>query len=173
MDDLDRQIEQLRRCEYIKESEVRDLCNLAKEILIEEPNIQQIYSPITVSNSFFQVELITINFCLTHVWYCSRSVVTFMVNSTTWWSSLELGMTVLGPTTFSWVTLLTVDSTQSKPSFFCLHWKSAIHRTSLWSEEITSLARSPRSTASMMSVYASMAVWMSGATAQKLWTSSL
>jgi len=48
MDDLDRQIEQLRRCEYIKESEVRDLCNLAKEILIEEPNIQQIYSPITI-----------------------------------------------------------------------------------------------------------------------------
>ena len=28
---------------------MRDLCNFAKEILIEEPNIQQIYSPITVS----------------------------------------------------------------------------------------------------------------------------
>lgn len=66
MDDLDRQIEQLRRCEYIKESEVRDLCNLAKEILIEEPNIQQIYSPITVSN-FFQVKLIAFNFSLTRV----------------------------------------------------------------------------------------------------------
>ena len=38
----------MRRCEYIKESEVRDLCNFAKEILIEEPNIQQIYSPITI-----------------------------------------------------------------------------------------------------------------------------
>ena len=49
MDELDRQIEQLRRCEYLKESEVRDLCNMAKDILIEEPNIQQIYSPITVS----------------------------------------------------------------------------------------------------------------------------
>ena len=48
MDDLDRQIEQLRRCEYIKESEVRDLCNFAKEILIEEPNIQQIWTPITI-----------------------------------------------------------------------------------------------------------------------------
>ena len=66
MDDLDRQIEQLRRCEYIKESEVRDLCNLAKEILIEEPNIQQIYSPITVSNSN-QVQLITVNFSLTRL----------------------------------------------------------------------------------------------------------
>ena len=46
--DLDRQIEQLKRCEFIKESEVRDLCNRAREILLEESNIQNIYSPITV-----------------------------------------------------------------------------------------------------------------------------
>lgn len=52
MDNLDKQIEQLKRCEYIKESEVRDLCNQAKDILIEEPNIQQIYSPITVSTLY-------------------------------------------------------------------------------------------------------------------------
>jgi serine/threonine-protein phosphatase 4 catalytic subunit len=50
MDDLDRQIEQLKRCEFLKESEVRELCNIAKEILIEESNIQYLYSPITVSN---------------------------------------------------------------------------------------------------------------------------
>lgn len=37
--ELDRQIEQLRRCEYIKESEVKALCNKAREILIEESNI--------------------------------------------------------------------------------------------------------------------------------------
>ena len=47
--DLDRQIEQLKRCEFIKESEVRDLCNRARDILLEESNIQNIYSPITVS----------------------------------------------------------------------------------------------------------------------------
>lgn len=47
--ELDRQIEQLKRCECIKESEVRDLCNKAREILLEESNIQNIYSPITVS----------------------------------------------------------------------------------------------------------------------------
>ena len=46
--ELDRQIEQLKRCECIKESEVRDLCNKAREILLEESNIQNIYSPITV-----------------------------------------------------------------------------------------------------------------------------
>jgi serine/threonine-protein phosphatase 4 catalytic subunit len=48
MSDLDRQIAQLKACEFIKESEVRELCNLAKDILIEESNIQNIYSPITL-----------------------------------------------------------------------------------------------------------------------------
>ena len=31
--DLDRQIEQLRKCEFIKEAEVKALCERAKEIL--------------------------------------------------------------------------------------------------------------------------------------------
>ena len=48
MSDLDRQIEQLRRCEYIKESEVKDLCEKAKEILIEEANVQRVEAPITI-----------------------------------------------------------------------------------------------------------------------------
>ena len=38
----------LRNCECIKESEVRDLCNHARDILLEESNIQNIYSPITI-----------------------------------------------------------------------------------------------------------------------------
>ena len=48
MHDLDRQIAQLKKCEFIKESEVRELCNAAKDILIEESNIHNIYSPITI-----------------------------------------------------------------------------------------------------------------------------
>lgn len=48
--DLDRQIEQLRRCEIIKEHEVRSLCAKAREILIEEGNVQQVDSPVTVRN---------------------------------------------------------------------------------------------------------------------------
>jgi len=48
MSDLDRQIEQLRRCEYIKESEVKDLSEKAKEILIEEANVQRVEAPITI-----------------------------------------------------------------------------------------------------------------------------
>ncbi len=50
MSDLDRQIEQLRRCEIIKEHEVRALCAKAREILIEEGNVQQVDSPVTVTN---------------------------------------------------------------------------------------------------------------------------
>ena len=50
--DLDRQIGLLKSCECIKESEVRELCNMARDILMEESNIQSISSPITVSNTF-------------------------------------------------------------------------------------------------------------------------
>ncbi|UYV63540.1 PPP4C [Cordylochernes scorpioides] len=46
--DLDRQIEQLRRCEIIKESEVKALCAKAREILVEESNVQRVDSPVTV-----------------------------------------------------------------------------------------------------------------------------
>ena len=47
--DLDSHIEQLKRCECISESKVKDLCNKARDIFIEESNIQYIYSPMTVS----------------------------------------------------------------------------------------------------------------------------
>jgi len=46
--DLDRQIEQLKRCEIIKESEVKALCAKAREILVEESNVQRVDSPVTV-----------------------------------------------------------------------------------------------------------------------------
>merc|ERR1712000_608914 len=46
--DLDRQIEQLRRCEHLKESEVKALCAKAREILVEESNVQSVDSPVTI-----------------------------------------------------------------------------------------------------------------------------
>ena len=46
--ELDKMIETLRRCEVLKESEVRDLCQKAMEILVEESNVQRIDSPVTV-----------------------------------------------------------------------------------------------------------------------------
>ena len=46
--DLDRQIEQLKRCEYIKEAEVKSLCAKAREILVEESNVQRVDAPVTI-----------------------------------------------------------------------------------------------------------------------------
>ena len=43
-----RQIEQLLRCEPISEEEVKRLCIKAREILIEEANVQVVDSPVTV-----------------------------------------------------------------------------------------------------------------------------
>lgn len=51
--DLDRQIEQLKKCEIIKEAEVKALCAKAREILIEESNVQRIDSPVTVCTTRF------------------------------------------------------------------------------------------------------------------------
>ena len=46
--DIPRQIEQLRRCEHISEAQVKELCLKAREILIEEANVQWVDSPVTV-----------------------------------------------------------------------------------------------------------------------------
>ena len=47
--DVNEWIEQLKKCEYIKESEVKALCTRAKEILQQESNVQNVESPVTVS----------------------------------------------------------------------------------------------------------------------------
>ena len=59
MSDLDRQIEQLRRCEVIKESEVKTLCAKAREILVEESNVQRVDSPVTVSGFGFILQFVS------------------------------------------------------------------------------------------------------------------
>jgi serine/threonine-protein phosphatase 4 catalytic subunit len=46
---LDEQIERLRKCEYLKESEVKAICDKAREILIDESNVQRVDAPVTVS----------------------------------------------------------------------------------------------------------------------------
>lgn len=47
--DLDEQIERLRRCEYLKEQEIKALCDRAREILSDESNVQRVDAPVTVS----------------------------------------------------------------------------------------------------------------------------
>ncbi|CAN6922708.1 unnamed protein product, partial [Brassica oleracea] len=48
MSDLDKQIEQLKRCEPLSESEVKSLCLKAMEILVEESNVQRVDAPVTL-----------------------------------------------------------------------------------------------------------------------------
>lgn len=46
--DLDRQIETLMRCECLTEQEVKVLCAKAREILMQEGNVQRIDAPVTI-----------------------------------------------------------------------------------------------------------------------------
>jgi len=48
MSDLDRQIALLRNCEIITEAEVKLLCEKAREILLEESNVQRVDAPVTI-----------------------------------------------------------------------------------------------------------------------------
>jgi hypothetical protein len=45
---LDDQIERLKRCEYLREGEVKALCLRAREILVDESNVQRVDAPVTV-----------------------------------------------------------------------------------------------------------------------------
>ncbi|OMJ25716.1 Serine/threonine-protein phosphatase 4 catalytic subunit [Smittium culicis] len=45
---LDKQIEKLYKCEIIPEDQVKDLCDKAREIFIEESNVQRVDSPVTI-----------------------------------------------------------------------------------------------------------------------------
>jgi hypothetical protein len=49
---LDEQIERLKRCEYLREGEVRALCLRAREILVDESNVQRVDAPVTVSVTY-------------------------------------------------------------------------------------------------------------------------
>lgn len=76
MSALDAQIEQLRRCEYLKESEVKELCEKAMEILMEESNVQRIDAPVTVhTRNSTSAPHRSLSLC--------RSVETFTASSTT------------------------------------------------------------------------------------------
>uniref|UniRef100_A0A7S2Z523 Serine/threonine-protein phosphatase n=1 Tax=Chloropicon laureae TaxID=464258 RepID=A0A7S2Z523_9CHLO len=46
--DLDKCIAKVRQCEYLTEDELKELCEIVKELLLEESNVQAVYSPVTV-----------------------------------------------------------------------------------------------------------------------------
>lgn len=46
--DMDRWIEKVRSCEHLKETELKQLCDRVKEIMMEESNVQPVNSPVVV-----------------------------------------------------------------------------------------------------------------------------
>lgn len=78
--DLDRQIEQLKQCEIIKENEVKALCAKAREILVEEGNVQRVDSPVTVHINSRLMTLFQLIYLMTTF---DRFAEIFTVNSTT------------------------------------------------------------------------------------------
>jgi serine/threonine-protein phosphatase 4 catalytic subunit len=48
MSDLDLNIKQLKSGQIIKESDVKSLCIKAREILVEEANVERVFAPVTV-----------------------------------------------------------------------------------------------------------------------------
>lgn len=46
--EIDRWIEQLKKCCVLKESEVKSLCAKALEILVEESNVQRVDAPVVI-----------------------------------------------------------------------------------------------------------------------------
>ena len=95
-----RQIEQLRRCEPISEQQVKDLCLKAREILIEEGNVQYVDSPVTVSGILIRLRQNS-KLILSH-----RYAGIYMGSSLIYWSSSRLEATVPRQITSSWVSLL-------------------------------------------------------------------
>jgi hypothetical protein len=57
---LDEQIERLKRCEYLREGEVKALCLRAREILVDESNVQRVDAPVTVRMSFVVVVVVVV-----------------------------------------------------------------------------------------------------------------
>lgn len=46
--DVDGWIAKVRRCQHLTESELKQLCDLVREILMEESNVQPVSAPVTV-----------------------------------------------------------------------------------------------------------------------------
>lgn len=55
--DIDKWIAQLKQCEPISEAEVKLLCHLALDVLVEESNVQQVSAPVTICTPLVRTAL--------------------------------------------------------------------------------------------------------------------
>lgn len=143
---LDKQIQHLYQCKPLPENEVKQICEKAKEILIEESNVSAVRAPVIICGDIHGqfhdlMELFKIGGKIPDTNY------------------LFMGDYVdRGHHSVECVTLLVTLKVCSTPSMF----RSATGTESPSSEETTNRARSPRCTASTMSAPGSTATAMSG-----------
>lgn len=50
--DLDKWVEIVKDCKYLPENDLKKLCDIVVEILMEESNIQPVSSPVTVRDVY-------------------------------------------------------------------------------------------------------------------------
>lgn len=77
MSEVDKWIEVAKRCKYLPEDDLRELCNIVCDLLLEEPNVQPVQTPVTVCGDIHgQVSLHLCKVCLVYVW-AYKSLVLF------------------------------------------------------------------------------------------------
>ena len=57
MSELDRWIEQLKQCEPLAEKDVKVLCEKAREVLVEESNVQRVDAPVTICENLLSPDI--------------------------------------------------------------------------------------------------------------------
>ncbi len=103
-----RYLETLRRGDFLTEEKVLNLCNKAKEILIEESNVQRVDTPVTVKRVL--IEFLILFFC--------SCVGIFTDSFTIFWNCFGSAGNVQMLITCSWEILWIVVSTVLRPYYY-------------------------------------------------------
>lgn len=176
--DLDRQIEQLKRCEYLKESEVKALCQKAREILVDESNVQRIDAPVTVRDHL-AFDQVCYYYCCAPVdmWWHTRTVLWSEGAVQCWWRVPWNELFVHGRFRGSWILqrwdFLTSTCAQGEKALnthyggIKTRCRCATPTELHWFEAITKVVRSHKFTVFMTSVYGNMDPSTYGVTARK------
>lgn len=81
MSDLDSWIEITKECKYLPENDLKKLCDIVSEILLEESNVQPVSTPVTVCGDIHgQVAIFRLNSpCNLQVRYLYLFFYSFMI----------------------------------------------------------------------------------------------
>lgn len=102
MSELDKWIEAVKDCKYLPENDLKKLCDIVCEVLLEESNIQPVSTPVTVCGDIHgQVRRV----CLILV-----KVLPLYHSSMTWKNFSDVGVLYQTQITYLWEILLIEDT---------------------------------------------------------------